>query len=870
MSDAAEPERARRYAAVEWCTKAVAALAIALATGCGGGGGAGADGPPAVVPPPEVPQPAGPVLPDLPGGGTALVLAGSSNDPVTKGRTFSYTQASARLDVSAAGGLIRLDVYGDERWTAQFAPGTPVAQLAPGIYRDLRELSGAQPASFNFDPAQPATGCALRSSDVTVESVRFAAGVLAELTASFEQRCTGTTALMRGRLRWVASDNTQAPGPLAAPAALWQPPPGAVPASGNYVYLDSSSGDPIGGGGVQLHTQADTWIDAEPAGPRIKFILRGDRYWFGTFWAMDSLARLEPGYYTGLLGTAARNPRRGAVEWVAPIERCGDNMRGWLAIDSVQYRGDALTSIELRFEQRCADGTAPPLRGKIRWALNDPTHPPGPAAIPVGLWQPRVGAVPEDGSSYVYLEGQTGEYVTQGQTVLVTPGQFPLVLYESGAKLSVSVGVGPQEWSGTFRGGYTLGRLERGYYGDLQSHPWGNPARGALNWSGQGRGCEVTGWFAVDDIQYTLGELRSVVLRFEQRCSATSPVMRGKIRWTTSDPVVLAQGIVDGPLPEPEPPTAVEPPTSGSYVLLDSGVDDFIGAGGRYLYTRTNARLGVVLTPNHLQVSVNGSESWFAQFSALGGVGTPAVAPSGTGSFTVPGDTAGEQAAPQMNWSGDGRGCGRTRGSFQIERLTVNANGVQELDMTFEQYCEDAFLPLRGRIHWVADDPAQPQGPVWPIPDGLWRLPEAFVPAGGNYLYVHGPTGEFVGGGVNRLFKEPEAAFTFFPNQGEPLHLRIYPENGGLWWLLNFGPPYNASRLAPGLYPSVTRAVVGNPAFGRMDISGESRSCNMLDGWFAVDAITYEGNDITALDLRFEQYCEFEGPPLRGQLRWRR
>lgn len=854
------------------------ATTLVLLAGCGGGGGGSDATSPAPTPtPPVTPLPTTPavVVPELPASGTALALAGSADDPITKGKVFSYTQASARLTVTASETLIRFDVMGDERLSVQLSVPALATDLKPGVYRNLSGMTGVENPSGRFavESLHPQVTCTTSNSDVTVESVRFDAGRVSELTLSFEQRCNGSaTALTRGRLRWQASDATRAPGPLAVPADLWQPPAGVLPANGNYVYLESQAGDPVGEGRTQLHTQADTWIYAEPAGPRIRFALKGDRYWFGTFFAMDSLSRLQPGYYTGLLSNVWRNPRRGAVEWAAAHERCEGNTRGWMTIDAVSYRGDALSAIEFRFEQRCSDGAAPPLRGKIRWAADDATRPPGPQAVSADLWSPPAAALPATGN-YVYLQSDAGEWIGQGQTLLVTPNQFPFILYENQGKLTVSLGSLPkQEWIGHFQGDYTQRRLERGYYAGLLDVILGNPARGGISWSGQARGCQASGWFVVDDIRYTRGVLRSVDLRFEQICQHSDKALRGKIHWVTADPVLLADKLVDDPLPPAPAPASAEPPTDGrNFVQLESGADDYIGAWGRYLYTQADARLSVRLAGNRLQLAVLGREQWTAEFSVADvPLGSPQPAPATPGTYVVPLRERVDDPGPRINVFGESRGCDSTHGSFTIERISVAGDTVQTLDLAFEQYCDFAFLPLRGRIHWVAADPTQPQGPIWPVPDDLWRLPEAFVPGSGNYLYVYAPPGDFVGGGVSRLFTAPEAEFLFFSNQGEPAHLRIYPPNGGLWWVLNFGPPYNATRLTPGLYPFATRAGVGNPAFGRMDISGESRGCNTLGGWFAVDAVAYDGDVIASLDLRFEQYCENEEPPLRGQLRWRR
>ena len=76
------------------------------------------------------------------------------------------------------------------------------------------------------------------------------------------------------------------------------------------------------------------------------------------------------------------------------------------------------------------------------------------------------------------------------------------------------------------------------------------------------------------------------------------------------------------------------------------------------------------------------------------------------------------------------------------------------------------------------------------------------------------------------------------------------------------------SQLQPGYYGSLQRYPFHNPARGGLSWSGQGRGCNMLSGWFVVDAVSYVGGTLKAIDLRFEQACEGFMPPLRGQIHW--
>ncbi len=96
------------------------------------------------------------------------------------------------------------------------------------------------------------------------------------------------------------------------------------------------------------------------------------------------------------------------------------------------------------------------------------------------------------------------------------------------AALRVSVG----GWNGEFYGMTGLSRLQPGYYGDLQRYPFHNAAKGGLSWSGNGRGCNtLKGWFVVDSVSYSLGQMTAIDLRFEQHCEGGAAAQRGVIHW---------------------------------------------------------------------------------------------------------------------------------------------------------------------------------------------------------------------------------------------------------------------------------------------------------------------------------------------------
>ena len=118
--------------------------------------------------------------------------------------------------------------------------------------------------------------------------------------------------------------------------------------------------DSIGGGQNYLYTDADNiTIDAPGAALTV-----GVDGWSGRFQGMNSLNFLEVGYYGDLQRYPFHNPVKGGLSWTGQSRGC-NTLSGWFVIDSVTYDGVTLTSIDLRFEQRCDGG--PPLHGEIHW-----------------------------------------------------------------------------------------------------------------------------------------------------------------------------------------------------------------------------------------------------------------------------------------------------------------------------------------------------------------------------------------------------------------------------------------------------------------------------------------------------------------------
>lgn len=489
-------------------------------------------------PGPVDPPPAGLWAPSAgatPASGNYVYLESEAGDDIGQGRTETYTQADAILTVTESSGGLSVGVVGARSYGGAFRVMAPLTQMEPGYYPNAQEQSG-NPTEAGLSFSGDGRSCGSSSGWFVIDSIAFLDGELTAVDLRFEQRCGDAMGALRGRVHWRSDDPTQPPGPQQPPpAGLWAPPVGALPPTGNVVYLESDAGDYIGQGLTKTYTPLDSVIDVGgggfvPLGNRFQLTVHGDEEWTGYFQAMNTLPDLQPGYYGNLLGLG-RNPAAGGIDWFGEFRAC-NSVTGWFVIDSVTYSGSTLDAIDLRFEQHC-EGFAPALRGLIRWSAADtrqplpPQHPP-----PADLWVPPPGATPAAGN-YVYLQSDPGDHVGQGQTHLYTAMEAVLRLSTTGSQLDVEV-QGDTYWGGYFIPMVPLSELQIGYYGGLTDR---NIAKGLFSWFGDGRACAGSrGWFVVDEVTFEAGSLTAIELRFEQHCGAATPALRGKIHWRFDHP----------------------------------------------------------------------------------------------------------------------------------------------------------------------------------------------------------------------------------------------------------------------------------------------------------------------------------------------
>ena len=125
-------------------------------------------------------------------------VVGDPGDFVGAGRVYRFTAPPSRFVAQCVGSLVRVQVDGG-RWSADVgaAPGTP---LRPGTYEGAR---GFPPSS---GPTLRVSGDGRACNEATgrfvvEEADLTAAGDVRRLSVTFEQRCSGSPATLRGEIR---------------------------------------------------------------------------------------------------------------------------------------------------------------------------------------------------------------------------------------------------------------------------------------------------------------------------------------------------------------------------------------------------------------------------------------------------------------------------------------------------------------------------------------------------------------------------------------------------------------------------------------------------------------------------------------------
>jgi len=139
-----------------------------------------------------------------------------------------------------------------------------------------------------------------------------------------------------------------------------------------------------------------------------------------------------------------------------------------------------------------------------------------------------------------------------------------------------------------------------------------------------------------------------------------------------------------------------DPNIPQTVLAISSQPGDFIGAGGQYLFTLSDAVFTPSNSANVVTFRINNGDGWDADFAG------PTTARLGVGDYENaqrwPFQPAG---IPGLSVDGEFRGCNTLTGNFQILKAGYNSSNVlQSFSANLEQHCEGATPALFGWLRY--------------------------------------------------------------------------------------------------------------------------------------------------------------------------
>ncbi len=780
---------------------------------------------------------------------SATLAASNDTDLSDNAATSSFTLFTA--DVAVAGSTNASEYMSGDNVPYSFTVSNAGPDTAHDIVLDHVMSTGQTQASFTCTATGGAT-CPTTGATMNVPSLATGATLVFTLTTRLD-----TTALVSASDTFTATakgDPSAANNRATASARTREP---TSPGMSSFVHLKSDAGDYIGAGKSYSYDQQNSaFIISNFGGDQTHFQISGDEDWDMYFILPTIQGQIAPGSLVTVTAASAD-----VFKMQVSTDGRGCNGTGWFIVDGATSTASGLASLDLRFERHC-DGAAAALRGQIHWIANDSNAPPGPVnPPPEGLWSAPAASVPASGN-YLYVDDSSPyDFVGHGTKAVYTRLNSVINMDAPNGLANLGV-IGANDWNVLLKAMTPLTQLQPGYYA-IADHPYpdNNPSRGGMSFYGDGHVCSyVEGWFVVDNAVYQDGVLVALDARFQQHCDNDVGITHGQVRWRADD-------MTQPPGPGAPPPDlwnapASVVPASGNFVYLDSDVGDFVGAGIRKLYTPLDSVFkptsGITSASNRFVMSLDAEENWTGVFQAM-----QRLTKLEAGYYPDVIRWVGNPATGGMDFDGEGRGCNELDGWFVIDEITYEGDTLKSIDLRFEQHCEHVAAAMHGRVRWSASDTRTPTGPQ-AVPPGLWTPPAGVIPAGINSVYLESTTGEFVGAGKTYLYTSQNATFPITIT-GQNLNFEVWGEER---WLSQWTPMAPRTHLEPGYY-DLTHGL--NVAKGGMFWMGEGRACpfDSMRGWFVVDNVTYNGDALTSLDLRFTQRCWATEPPLYGAIHWR-
>jgi len=134
----------------------------------------------------------------------------------------------------------------------------------------------------------------------------------------------------------------------------------------------------------------------------------------------------------------------------------------------------------------------------------------------------------------------------------------------------------------------------------------------------------------------------------------------------------------------------------GIVVTMFSDPGDYIGAGSRQEFDKTNASFGGTVSTGGINLSASGGTSGLSWSFVID---PPPGARFHVGYYPkvqrAPFRTAGYAG---LDITGDGRGCNTDSGAIEIRDMAVSGSAITRLDLLYEQHCEGGVPALFGEV----------------------------------------------------------------------------------------------------------------------------------------------------------------------------
>jgi hypothetical protein len=287
-----------------------------------------------------------------------------------------------------------------------------------------------------------------------------------------------------------------------------------------------------------------------------------------------------------------------------------------------------------------------------------------------------------DDSQYdldIYMESDEGDFIGRGFTYHIKGKASPFCTNHGYNKcLSIHF----NDWSFEFMAPNGE-ELKQGLYLNAQRYLFHTPENPGMRVAGDYRGCNrIAGEFNVIDIIYDeSNRVTSLAIDFIQICEYGNKQLKGHIRYNSQVPV----------------PNLRYPLSISMY----SSKNEYIGQGSEKHYQKKIHCLHPVFECKTNVISLS-----------AGGYDFDFVAPEGerliVGEYYNATQLCFADNKPGIDISGNGRGCNKIEGNFQVMAIDYDDDGaITKLAIDFIQYCDDIKLkrPLTGSIRYNSNIP---------------------------------------------------------------------------------------------------------------------------------------------------------------------